>query len=353
MKRVMWNSAAALVVLAGGFSVVMGAEPAPAKAPVPVKEAEKKAEASAAVPVGLRFAGQAGVDRFYRWSSDQVFKTTTEGAEPSERRATVSIVFKVLPKEVGAAGSVCEVSILTYAFENIAGGKRIIYDSQLPPTDMMQQTLDAQLRPLMRVPVTVKSDASGRVQSVEGVDRLPETPAKQKLVGEVFSVGGMQRKLGPVLGTRAEGEGLKVEAGAKWTSVDHFELAPGAVAESKGEHTIEQVEGGWARIAIHQVGKMPPAPEVSTGKMSFDDIITTGTQVWDVSKGVLASFESTQTSNVRRGEGPGAMAQAVSLTQKIEPTDAPPAPPAAPAPPAPPAPAAPAQPAPAAPQSNK
>ena len=260
---------------------------------------------------GLRFAPEPGVEQHYEFKSRHRITIEGSGMPRREQRSSVTMDMRVVPKSSDDAGAVLEVSLVAYAFTNEVGGKLVEWDSHKPPADDLSKVFETQFRPLMGVPVTVRVDATGKVIEVSGTDALPPGPAARKMTVELFSVSGMQRKLGLALGTRAPEEDAKV--GLAWESKDTFEMPGMGDVPAETTHTIDQIEGSTAHISVKSNCELPAPPKGANDSISVTDAIFEGTQQWDLQAGVLDEYDGVQSAIVAMRRADMVMKQEFSL----------------------------------------
>lgn len=260
---------------------------------------------------GLRFAPEVGVEQRYEFKSRHLIAMEGSGMPRREQRASVTMDMRVVPKSSDDAGAVLEVSLIAYAFTNEVGGQPIEWDSRKAPTDELSKQFEAQFRPLMGVPVTVRVDAMGKVTEVSGTDALPPGPAARKMTVELFSVSGMQRKLGLALGTRAPEKDAKV--GLTWESKDTFEMPGMGNVPAQTAHSVERIEESTAHIAVKSDCKIPAPPKGANDSISISDAVFDGVQQWDLEAGLLDRYDGSQGGIVAMRRAGQEMKQEFSL----------------------------------------
>lgn len=254
--------------------------------------------ASAMAAPGLRFEPEVGREQRYEFKSEHLISMQSPDTPRMERRSSVTMDISVTLKSLDDSGAVLDVSMIAYAFTNEVGGKHIAWDSRKPADDELSKQFEAQFRPLMGVPVTVRIDAMGKVTEVTGAEALPQGPAARKMAVELFSVSGMQRKLGLAFGTRAPENEAKVDL--TWESKDIFEMPGMGDVPAETTHTIGRMEGPAAHITVKSECELPKPPDAS---IALEKVVFEGVQQWDTEQGLLQRYDGVQsgTAHIRRG----------------------------------------------------
>lgn len=177
------------------------------------------------------------------------------------------------------------------------------FDSSAPANE--KDPLDAVCRPLIGEPLTVRIDGDGRIERVDGLEKIKahgDTPIQ---FGDLFGADAFRAMFQPILQIKPEAGDTHV--GQSWY-YDVPELGGLGMPARRYELTLKSARGDRAEIAI--------APDPDAPKNADREEKASGIAVWDTHKGLLSKLETT--SEARWSVTPGENGVKIATTSSVK-----------------------------------
>lgn len=153
------------------------------------------------------------------------------------------------------------------------------FDSKNAADD--KNPLDLVCRPLLRQELKVKVGAHGKIEGVEGLEKIKAAGVTPLQFGDLFDTSAFRAMFQPVLSMRLEGGETRVGQGWYY---DVGSLPGLGMKARRYQLTLRSVRGDAAEIEIG------PDPEAKPA--AGRDEKTTGKATWDTGRGLLSKLET-------------------------------------------------------------
>lgn len=179
------------------------------------------------------------------------------------------------------------------------------FDSKSAPDE--KNPLDLVCRPLLGRELKVRVGAYGKIEAVEGLDKIKAAGATPLQIGDLFDVNAFRAMFQPVLSLRLEGGEARVGQGWYY---DVGSLPGLGMKARRYELTLKSVRDGAAEI---EIGPDPDA-RPTEGRQEK----TTGKATWDTARGLLSRLETASEARWQVDQGGVQLSMATQSIVKIE-----------------------------------
>lgn len=265
----------------------------------------------------------------YDFTFTSVRSNTVADGEPASQTFTQS--GRLVRRVLRADDSGTSIS-LTYerVKADVSGGPMALkFDSDAPPASDLDNPFIKSLRLTVGMPVTVRLDKDGQIQTIEGntipapdpKDPKPPTPPPaQTLVGDPM----FRRSLLPLF--TLPGNPARVPVGGTWNHSVNTAQPPVGVFTADTVYTLSSADQGVAKIDISGKVKLSPAAGSSAVDVGMTDHALSGKIQWDLTAGRLREYTDRQMVKLKGPDNAGVMRtldSEVAVTFTLVPGDAP------------------------------
>lgn len=244
--------------------------------------------ATSSAKIDLRPKFKKGADTRFAMDLDIAGTQKLAGVGDVKTTITQSIGLKMLVRDVAASGAATvDMVYESLKLSSTSPLMEMSFDSTKPATDA--DTVDALLRPIVGLTLTLQTDEKGNITSVttSGGEGVPGDLLKQFTGADI--VKGL---FGPLLNI-SSGSGM-ASVGEKWTNEDSMQGALGTM-KIKNVYTLTSYRAPNATMDISGTITLDAS---SSGPASIREGTTRGTAVWDTEAGMLKTLEFTQKLSV-------------------------------------------------------
>jgi hypothetical protein len=267
---------------------VAGAVPAVAQGTSPVQGQPRGEAASGTVDLRPRF--ETGQQIRFKMRMESSGTDTMDGAGEASTSTKQEIGLLLRVKDVNPeTGAVLDLvyESLKFSLDSPIMG-RVDFDSSKPATGGDASPVEAMLRPMVGLTLSVRTDKDGNITEV----KAPESAGGAGAMLHQFTGADVVKNMfGPIVSLRG-GTG-RASVGEKWTNESRIDSPMGAMKISTTNTLLSHAEGK-ANIDIKggvnlTPGGMPGMPAATVKESSLS-----GKAVWDTAKGMLRSVQTEQ-----------------------------------------------------------